>query len=183
MISANPSSAGLSPSRRSPSTTARRLVFNGRRLFERVSPSLVSSSKQPLSLTSSSSSFSFSKVFQGKEGGSSLDLRRRSANDSEHSLLAGSRESNTVTLQFSQFALTTQVGSLFAVFILDAIPFSTMKTLIQAHMVSQRIPRSITVIFQFAFFISFGFLFANRMLLTSFYLSAILSVMVGFSSS
>ncbi|CAG9540387.1 unnamed protein product [Cercopithifilaria johnstoni] len=66
--------------------------------------------------------------------------------------------------QFSAFALTTQVGSLFATFILDFIPVRTMSTIVYGYAV--------------AFFTAFVLLFGNEMLLTSFYLSSIITLWI-----
>ncbi|KAM3724759.1 C-mannosyltransferase dpy-19 [Dirofilaria immitis] len=66
--------------------------------------------------------------------------------------------------QFSAFALTTQMGSLFATFILDFIPVKTMSTIVRGHAI--------------AFFIAFMLLFGNEMLLTSFYFSSIITLLI-----
>uniref|UniRef100_A0A1I7YHB2 C-mannosyltransferase n=1 Tax=Steinernema glaseri TaxID=37863 RepID=A0A1I7YHB2_9BILA len=66
--------------------------------------------------------------------------------------------------QFSQFAFATQVACLYATYILDFVPFSTMATVIRAHALS--------------FLLSYGLLFGNEMLLTSMLLSSIVTVMI-----
>ncbi|EJD76141.1 dumpy-19 [Loa loa] len=66
--------------------------------------------------------------------------------------------------QFSAFALTTQLGSIFATFILDFVPVKTMNTIVYGHAI--------------AFFTSFMLLFGNEMLLTSFYLSSIITLWI-----
>uniref|UniRef100_A0A914UJ24 Uncharacterized protein n=1 Tax=Plectus sambesii TaxID=2011161 RepID=A0A914UJ24_9BILA len=66
--------------------------------------------------------------------------------------------------QFAQFALTTQVGSLFATFLLDFISRGTMKTIIYGHLM--------------AFLSGFVLLFGNEMLLTSFFLSSVVTTMI-----
>ncbi|KAK0418436.1 hypothetical protein QR680_013555 [Steinernema hermaphroditum] len=70
----------------------------------------------------------------------------------------------TLISYFSQFAFATQVACLYATYILDFIPFSTMATVIRAHALS--------------FILSFVLLFGNEMLLTSMLLSSIVTVMI-----
>ncbi|MFH4978317.1 hypothetical protein AB6A40_005026 [Gnathostoma spinigerum] len=60
--------------------------------------------------------------------------------------------------QFAGFALSTQVGSLFAVFILDFVPLNTMMTILRGHMAG--------------FLLGFCLLFGNEMLLTSLHFSS-----------
>ncbi|WKX98657.1 hypothetical protein Q1695_013949 [Nippostrongylus brasiliensis] len=66
--------------------------------------------------------------------------------------------------QFSQFALFTQIGSLFAVFTFDFIPRRTMETLLKGHLIT--------------FFVAFVMLFGNEMLLTSLYMASLLAAMI-----
>nr|CDP99149.1 Bm3511, isoform a [Brugia malayi] len=66
--------------------------------------------------------------------------------------------------QFSAFALTTQMGSIFVTFVLDFIPIRTMSTIVYGHAI--------------AFFTAFILLFGNEMLLTSFYLSSIITLWI-----
>lgn len=66
--------------------------------------------------------------------------------------------------QFSQFALFTQVGSLFAVYAFDYIPRRTMETLLKGHLIT--------------FTVAYAMLFGNEMLLTSLYMASILSALV-----
>uniref|UniRef100_A0A0R3RKT5 Bm3511 n=1 Tax=Elaeophora elaphi TaxID=1147741 RepID=A0A0R3RKT5_9BILA len=66
--------------------------------------------------------------------------------------------------QFSAFALTSEMGSIFATFILDFIPVRTMSTIVYGHAM--------------AFFTAFVLLFGNEMLLTSFYLSSIITLWI-----
>ncbi|KAK5973872.1 C-mannosyltransferase dpy-19 [Trichostrongylus colubriformis] len=66
--------------------------------------------------------------------------------------------------QFSQFALFTQVGSLFVVYSFDFIPRRTMETLLKAHLVT--------------FIVAFLLLFGNEMLLTSLYIASILAALI-----
>uniref|UniRef100_A0A915BX91 C-mannosyltransferase dpy-19 n=2 Tax=Parascaris univalens TaxID=6257 RepID=A0A915BX91_PARUN len=63
--------------------------------------------------------------------------------------------------QFAAFALSTQVGSLFATFILDFVPTSTMTTIVRGHAIG--------------FALGFLLLFGNEMLLTSLFLSSVVT--------
>lgn len=66
--------------------------------------------------------------------------------------------------QFSAFALSTQIGSLFATYILDYVPRKTMQTIIRGQAV--------------AFMLGYILLFGNEMLLTSLFLSSIITFMI-----
>ncbi|VDN02951.1 unnamed protein product [Thelazia callipaeda] len=66
--------------------------------------------------------------------------------------------------QFSAFALATEMGSLFATFILDFIPIKTMNTIVRGHAI--------------AFLAAFIMLFGNEMLLASFYMSTIVTLLI-----
>ncbi|EYC21739.1 hypothetical protein Y032_0018g3503 [Ancylostoma ceylanicum] len=66
--------------------------------------------------------------------------------------------------QFSQFAFFTQVGSLFVVYTFDFIPLKTMKTLVNAHLIT--------------FAVAFVMLFGNEMLLTSLYIASIIASLI-----
>uniref|UniRef100_A0A0N5A8E4 C-mannosyltransferase dpy-19 n=1 Tax=Syphacia muris TaxID=451379 RepID=A0A0N5A8E4_9BILA len=66
--------------------------------------------------------------------------------------------------QFSGFALSTQVGSLFATYILDFVPASTMFTIVLGLVIG--------------FICGFGLLFGNEMLLTSLFLSSTVTFLI-----
>ncbi|VDK49036.1 unnamed protein product [Anisakis simplex] len=68
-----------------------------------------------------------------------------------------------VVTYFAAFALSTQVGSLFATFILDFIPTRTIRTIVYGHIIG--------------FVVAFVLLFGNEMLLTSLFLSSVLTFM------
>ncbi|CAD6188034.1 unnamed protein product [Caenorhabditis auriculariae] len=70
----------------------------------------------------------------------------------------------TLFWQFSQFAFFTQICSVVVVFALDLLPSPTAKTVVFSHLIS--------------FVLSFVLLFGNEMLLTTFLLPSIISLMV-----
>ncbi|CAB3403251.1 unnamed protein product [Caenorhabditis bovis] len=64
--------------------------------------------------------------------------------------------------QFSQFAFFTQICSIFVVFALDFIPYSTAKTIVNSHIIS--------------FIVSFVLLFGNEMMITALYFPSIIAL-------
>ncbi|KHN78535.1 C-mannosyltransferase dpy-19 [Toxocara canis] len=66
--------------------------------------------------------------------------------------------------QFAAFALSTQVGSLFGTFILDFVPTSTIATIVRGHAIG--------------FGIAYILLFGNEMLLTSLFLSSVITFLL-----